>query len=100
MENSTTPANETTGWTMPCWAWLFGVVVLLAWQGWLTQQLFGTAPLDNLLSAQPLISGTHSQSLYLGAMSARGIMEQGRTSVYVLDFQAGFPITPIFDGGR
>src|SRR5437763_4470550 len=85
---------------LPFSAWLLGVVLLLAWHGWLTQQLFGADPCTNLLSEEPIVSGTHPQSLSLGSLAARAIVEQGRASVYHLDFQAGMPVTPIFDGGR
>jgi hypothetical protein len=85
---------------LPWWVCLLGLGVLLVWQGWLTQQLFGGAPWENLQSDQPIVSGTHPQNLYLGLLGARALTTQGRISIYDENFQAGYPKTPIFDGGR
>jgi hypothetical protein len=100
MERPTTSAEGSAAWTLPTWAWLLGVAALLAWHGWLTLALFGDQPWQNLLSNEPIISGTHPQHLYLGSLGARAIAVQGRTTVYDHCFQAGYPKTPIFDGGR
>jgi hypothetical protein len=81
-------------------AWYGGVVLLLVWQGFLTLQLFGNDPWQNLVNDQPIVSGTHPQNLYLGMLGVRAILTQGRISVYDHNFQIGYPSTPIFDGAR
>lgn len=93
-------AGGRPGWTLPGWALLLGGLALCAWQGWLTLSLFGDNPLDKILSDQPIVSGAHPQHLYIGSLGAHGLRTQGRTIVYDFAFQAGWPETPIFDGGR
>ena len=85
---------------MPRWAWLLGSAALLAWQGWLTLGLFGGDPVYNLLNDQPIVLGVHPQNIYLGFRGAHGIVSHGRGTVLDVDFQGGYPNTPIFDGGR
>jgi hypothetical protein len=85
---------------MPTWAWLIGVTALLAWHGWLTLALFGERPLDNLMDDQPIVSGMHPQHLYIGSLGAWSIANHGRAAVYDHRFQALWPKTPIFNGGR
>jgi hypothetical protein len=85
---------------MPRWAWMLGAAALFAWQGWLTLGLFGDDPVVNLLNDQPIATGVHPQNLYLGYRRVRGIMADGRATVLDVSFQALYPNTPIFDGGR
>ena len=85
---------------MPWWAWLVGVALLLGWQGWLTQQLFGPVAVENLLSDEPMVTGVHSEHQYIGSRSAQAVTGFGKTSSFDINYQAGYPITPIFDGAR
>lgn len=85
---------------MPAWAWLIGVTALLAWHGWLTLALFGDYPLDNLLNDDPIVSGMHPQHLYIGSLGAWAIANHGHGAVCDHRFQASWPKTPIFNGGR
>ncbi|MBI1831463.1 MAG: hypothetical protein HYR84_08440, partial [Planctomycetes bacterium] len=96
------PADWATGatWTLPSWAFLLGATALFAWHAWLTLSLFGDNPRENLFNDQPIVSGAHPQHLYLGTLGARGILVQGRTTVYDHANLAGYPKTPIFDGAR
>jgi hypothetical protein len=83
------------------WLGLAALVLLLAWQGWLTLGLFGpTEPWRRLLDDEPILSGAHPQHQYLGAIGAEALQVTGRPCAYVPDFQAGFPKTPIFNGSR
>ncbi len=85
---------------LPVWAFLLGAAGLCAWHGWLTLALFGADPVEAMLNDQPIVSGAHGQNLYIGSLGANALKTQGRTVVYSLDNQAGWPKTPIFDGGR
>jgi len=80
--------------------WLVGLGALLLWQGWLTLQLFGAEhspePFRNGL---PIISGRHALHLYHGYLGARTLLQRGSPSCYDPAFHAGYPKTPIFDGG-
>jgi hypothetical protein len=100
MDQPAKPADGSVGWTLPAWAWLLGVVALFAWQAWLTLALYGDDPWTNLCNDQPIVSGAHSQHLYLGAVGATGFKEQGRTTVIDAANLALYPKTPIFDGSR
>src|SRR6266852_2728516 len=76
---------------------LFG---LMAWQGWMTLTLFGEAqPWQSLLDDQIILSGRHPLHLYHGYLGALSLMDRGSASCYDPSFQAGYPKTPIFDGG-
>ncbi len=55
------------------WVWRGGIVLLFAWQAWLTLGLFSDPPFHNLFNDQPVISGSHGQHLYLGALGAKAI---------------------------
>lgn len=94
------PIAAADGSALRTGGWFAGVVALLAWQGWLTLALFGNDPLENLLNDQPIFSGSHPQKLYIGVTGAKGVLQQGRASVYDYRFQGGWLKTPIFDGSR
>jgi hypothetical protein len=100
MERTTITADGSAGWTLPRWAFLLGTAALCAWQGWLTLALFGDDPWGKILNDQPIVSGIHPQHLYIGSLGAKGLATHWMTVVYDFAFQAGWPKTPIFDGGR
>lgn len=80
--------------------WLFFLLGLMAWQGWMTLTLFGTErPWQLLLDQQPILSGHHPLHLYHGYLGARSIWWHGTACCYDPAFQAGYPKTPVFDSG-
>ncbi|HEY1859344.1 MAG TPA: hypothetical protein VGG61_03265 [Gemmataceae bacterium] len=82
---------------------MLGLVLLLGlmvWQGWMTLTLFGDAkPWQCLLDEQIILSGRHPLHLYHGYLGALSLKDHGSASCYDPSFQAGYPKTPIFDGG-
>ncbi|MBI2804500.1 MAG: hypothetical protein HYX68_05890 [Planctomycetes bacterium] len=100
MERNEKIAEGSAPWKLPTWAWLGGVVALLAWQAWLTLALFGSEPWVNLTDDRPIVSGAHPQNLYLASLGAAAFTSRGRTIGFDDKFQAGFLKTPIFDGAR
>src|SRR5262249_24591144 len=79
---------------------LLPLLGLLAWQGWMTLGLFGpAAPWGFLLDDRPVVSGRHPLHLYHGALGAQSLVRRGSLSCYDPAFQAGYPKTPVFDGG-
>jgi hypothetical protein len=82
------------------WIWIALFVFLLLWHGWMTLSLFGP---DNqwqrLFDDQPIVSGRHPLHLYHGYLGARSFRERGTLLCYDPAFQAGYPKTPVFDGG-
>jgi hypothetical protein len=85
------------------WPRLAELVVLLAllvWHGWMTLTLFGPdRPWQRLLDDQPVVSGRHPLHLYHGYLGAHSFRERGTLCCFDPNFQAGYPKTPIFDGG-
>ncbi len=79
--------------------WLLPVLGLVAWQAWLTLALFGPDPARGLLGDEPVVSGQHPLHLYHGYLGARSFYERGSLCCYDPAFQAGYPKTPVFDGG-
>src|SRR5262245_47835343 len=77
------------------------LLLLLAWQGWLTLGLFGDGyPWLHLRDEEPIISGAHPQHLHFGGIGARALRETGRFCAYDPEFQGGYLKTPIFNGSR
>lgn len=80
--------------------WLLGLVVLLAWQAWLTLGLFDARRRwQCLFDETPVLSGRHPLHLYHGYLGARALLERGGLSCYDPAFHAGYPKTPVFDPG-
>ncbi len=76
------------------------LLALAAWHGWMSLTLFGTdRPWLRLLDDQPILSGRHPLHLYHGYLGARCLLERGTDCCYDPAFQAGYPKTPVFDGG-
>jgi hypothetical protein len=80
-------------------AWLLALAGLLAWQAWMTLGLYGPAPWQRLCDDEPILSGRHPLHLYHGFLGARALWERGTLSCYDPSFCAGYPKTPVFDGG-
>src|SRR5205814_1458484 len=73
------------------WLDVGALLLLMAWQAWLTLGLFGDGyPWPHLYDDQPIISGAHPQHLSLGKIGAAALAATGCPSAYVPDFQAGF----------
>jgi hypothetical protein len=80
--------------------WPVVLLALVGWQGWLTLQLFGPEqPWQRLLDDQPILSGRHPLHLYHGLLGAASMWRGGGLSCFDPAFQAGYPKTPVFDGG-
>jgi hypothetical protein len=79
--------------------WLLPLLALFAWQGWLTMALFGPDPWRGLLDDEPILCGRHALHLYHGWLGAHAFFERGSLCCYDPSFQAGYPKTPVFDGG-
>jgi hypothetical protein len=79
--------------------WLVPLLALFAWQGGLTASLFGPDPGRALLDDEPVVSGRHPLHLYHAALGARSFFDRGALCCYDPNFQAGYPKTPVFDGG-
>ena len=54
---------------------------------------------EALFDARPIVSGRHPLHLVHGSLGAGTFREWGTTSCYDPTFQAGYPKTPVFDGG-
>jgi hypothetical protein len=81
-------------------AWLLVLAALLAAQALATAHLFGgDSPGAGLLDDRPLVTGRHPLHLYHGLIGARSWAERGTPSCFDPAFQAGYPKTPLFDGG-
>ncbi|OWK40609.1 hypothetical protein [Fimbriiglobus ruber] len=80
--------------------WLLAVVAIVAGQTGLALKLFGpTDPLVGLTDARPVVSGRHPLHLYHGTLGAASFRDRYATACYDPNFQAGYPKTPVFDGG-
>ena len=80
--------------------WLAAVAGLVVAQAGLGLALFGPGrSLDALLDDRPILSGRHPLHLYHGSLGAQAIHLRGATTCYDPAFQAGYPKTPVFDGG-
>lgn len=76
------------------------MMTLVIAQGWFSLRLFGTeAQWRPLGDDRPVVSGRHPLHLYHGYLAARSLLEQGTVCCYDPSFQAGYPQTPVFDGG-
>jgi hypothetical protein len=80
--------------------WLIGVVGLLLAQAGFALTLFGP---DRSWAAvaddRPVLSGRHPLHQYHATLGASAFRHRGATTCYDPAFQAGYPKTPVFDGG-
>ena len=80
--------------------WLLGLAIVVAGQIALSLQLFGwDDPLSTLIDNQPIVSGRHPLHLYHASLGAATFQDRYTTLCYDPAFQAGYPKTPVFDGG-
>jgi hypothetical protein len=80
--------------------WLAGVAGLVLAQAGLALALFGPGrSFEDLRNDQPILSGRHPLHLYHGSIGSENFLNCGATTCYDPRFQAGYPKTPVFDGG-
>lgn len=80
--------------------WLFAVVGLVVAQAGLALALFGPErSFAAVRDDRAVLSGRHPLHLYHGSLGAASFHRAGVTTCYDPAFQAGYPKTPVFDGG-
>jgi hypothetical protein len=102
MDQAAKPSADGTAYSNPgeSKSWLVVLLSLMAWQGWMTLELFGPDhPWQHLWDDQPILSGRHPLHFYHGILGAQSFRDHGRLCCYDPAFQAGYPKTPIFDSG-
>lgn len=102
MEGSILKRTEARSGTVLRSRWFayLPLLALFGWQGWLTATLFGPgSPWDRLTNDQPIVSGRHALHLYHGYLGAQAFAEDGSLCAYDPAFQAGYPVSPVFDSG-
>lgn len=77
-------------------AWLL-LVLVVAGHASLTLTRFGGA--NAVTSDDPVIAGRHPLHLYHARLGAETFRQRYSTACYDPTFQAGYPKTPVFDGG-
>jgi hypothetical protein len=81
-------------------AWLVAVGVLVAAQAGLALALFGPVHAwAAVTDDRPILSGRHPLHLYHGTLGAAAFRGCRTATCYDPAFQAGYPKTPVFDGG-
>jgi len=81
-------------------AWLGGILALVLAEAGLALALFGPErPWAAVIDDRPILSGRHPLHLYHGTLGAGAFTARGATTCYDPQFQAGYPKTPVFDGG-
>ncbi len=81
-------------------AWLIAAALVVIAQAGLALALFGssrawTAVTDD----RPILSGRHPLHLYHGTLGSSAFRDRRTSTCYDPAFQAGYPKTPVFDGG-
>lgn len=80
--------------------WLLAVVgLVLAQAGFALAVLSPERTVRALIDDRPILSGRHPLHLYHGTLGAENFLLTGNTTCYDPNFQAGYPKTPVFDGG-
>lgn len=81
-------------------AWLVAAAVVVVAQAGLALGLFGPGrPWAAVTDDRPIVSGRHPLHLYHGTLGAAAFRDHRTTTCYDPAFQAGYPKTPVFDGG-
>jgi len=99
--NATLPLNEplAEGFRQHP-AWLVVAVVVLVAQAGLALSLFSaTRSWTAVTDERPILSGHHPLHLYHGTLGAAAFRSSRAATCYDPAFQAGYPKTPVFDGG-
>ena len=80
--------------------WLLAVAGLILAQAGLALALFGSERTATaVFDERPVLSGRHPLHLYHGTLGSANFHRNGATTCYDPNFQAGYPKTPVFDGG-
>ncbi|MCZ2343954.1 MAG: hypothetical protein LC104_19480 [Bacteroidales bacterium] len=80
--------------------WFFALAIIVLGQAGLTLELFGPEhALTGLTDSRPIIGGRHPLHLYHASLGAETFRDRWGTACYDPAFQAGYPKTPVFDGG-
>jgi hypothetical protein len=90
MEESSAPGFRQRPW------WLLAVGLVAVGQAGLARDLFGPT---GLTDPRPVVSGRHPLHLYHASLGAGTFRDCYSTTCYDPSFQAGYPKTPVFDGG-
>ncbi|MGL4423496.1 MAG: hypothetical protein ACRCZF_22760, partial [Gemmataceae bacterium] len=77
--------------------WLIALGLVLLGQGLMAWPVFGGSA--GLTDDVPVLSGRHPLHLYHGSLGAATFMSRSATACFDPAFQAGYPKTPVFDGG-
>ncbi|AMV23183.1 hypothetical protein VT84_02145 [Gemmata sp. SH-PL17] len=81
-------------------AWLVAAAVVVVAQAGLALALFGPArQWSAVTDDRPILSGRHPLHLYHGTLGASAFRDHRTSTCYDPAFQAGYPKTPVFDGG-
>jgi hypothetical protein len=81
-------------------AWLVVAGLVLVAQAGLALSLFGTSRAWSAVTDdRPILSGRHPLHLYHGTLGASSFRTSRTATCYDPAFQAGYPKTPVFDGG-
>jgi hypothetical protein len=81
-------------------AWLVAAGAVVVAQAGLALALFGTNhPWSAVTDDRPILSGRHPLHLYHGTLGAAAFRGYRTSTCYDPAFQAGYPKTPVFDGG-
>jgi hypothetical protein len=78
-------------------AFVAALALVVAGQAAAALGLFGGVA--GLADDRPVLSGRHPLHLYHATLGAETFRARGTTSCYDPNFQAGYPKTPVFDGG-
>jgi hypothetical protein len=80
--------------------WLLAVAGLVCAQAGFALAAFSPdRTLAPVLDDRPVVSGRHPLHLYHGAIGSDSFRRTGTPTCFDLNFQAGYPKTPVFDGG-
>ncbi len=91
MDGSPAPGFRQRPW------WLLAVALVTAGQAELALRLFGSAA--GVADPKPVVAGRHPLHLYHGHLGAATFRDRSATACFDPAFQAGYPKTPVFDGG-
>jgi hypothetical protein len=81
-------------------AWLVAAAAVVVAQAGLALALFGPGrSWDAVGDERPILSGKHPLHLYHGTLGASAFRHTRNAACYDPAFQAGYPKTPVFDGG-
>jgi hypothetical protein len=99
--STTPPPNDppTAGFRQQP-AWLVAAAAVVVAQAGLALGLFGPVrPWAAVTDDRPVLSGRHPLHLYHGTIGAEAFRSFRTATCYDPAFQAGYPKTPVFDGG-